>query len=317
MHDRTDALMVGALTMLRRRFALIIIPLLLFLPFSYAIASYWPGNYTARTLLLVQQTTSNNPLSTDQASSVPLLSERIDGLRALLFSEHVLGNVVDDQFGTAIGENEKRLRIQELRRSLWLEPIGNEFLQITYTGKMAQGLGARLEIVLIRFTEALMRQGGRNVGDLLLERRAKELTDAKLTVDQLAAQRDTVPSTQRGEFEKKLSSATLKQEAAQTVYDEYQHQLGSSAPGPGVDLVNSASSMIVVDPPSDPQFPSMSKLYKIALIFGAGVLFSFGLAFAAEMMDPYVRDRRSIAKITGLNFVATIGKIDQTRDGRP
>lgn len=316
IHDRMDALIVGVLNTLRRRRMVIIIPILLFLPFAYAIASYWPGKYTARTLLLVQQSASTNPLSKGQTSPAPLLGERIDGLRALLFSDHVLRNVVDDQVDPAIGEKEKRLLVQELRRSLWLEPIGNEFLQITYTGKMAQGLGAKLENVLIRFTEALMRQSGRNVGDLLLERRASELNGAQRVVDQLTAQRDTVPSAQRGEVDKKISSATLRLETAQQVYDEYHRQLGSSAPGSGMDLLNSASSMIVIDPPSDPQFPSMSKLYKFAIIFCAGILLSFGLVFAAEITDPYVRGRRDISKGTGLDFVATIGKIEQASDGR-
>ncbi|MBT1159335.1 hypothetical protein J1C56_27565 [Aminobacter anthyllidis] len=295
---------------------LIIIPLLLFLPFSYAIASFWPGNYTARTLLLVRQTTSTNPLSKDQTSPTPLLNERIDGLRALLFSDHVLSNVVDDQVDAAIGENQKRLRIQELRRSLWLEPIGNEFLQITYTGKMAPGLGSKLETVLIRFTEALTRQGGRNVGDLLLERRASELNDAKAVVDQLSAQRDAAPSAQRTELDQKLSNAIVKHEAAQNVYDEYHRKLGNSAPISGVDLVNSASNMIVIDPPRDPQFPSMSKLYKFAIVYGAGMLFAIGLVFFAEITDPYVRDRRAISNVTGLRFVATVGTIEQMGDGK-
>jgi hypothetical protein len=70
----------------RRRY-LLLVPVLIMLPMSMMWALYGPRTYVAKSLMLLQEATSTNPLAKDSGGQATRIQERIAGLQALLKSD--------------------------------------------------------------------------------------------------------------------------------------------------------------------------------------------------------------------------------------
>ncbi len=160
----------------RRRY-LLAMPVLLMLPLSLAWALYGPRTYVAKTLMLLQESQSANPLARQEVGQPTRIQERVAGLQALLKSDRVLGNVYRDLSGDTTGNpKDMAIWIREFSQYLSLELIGSDFLEFQLKGGNPRGLGKRLEAVTSRYLEALQpEQNSQFASQVLLDKRKEEM----------------------------------------------------------------------------------------------------------------------------------------------
>ena len=228
---------------MRRRW-LLIVPILFFLPASVGLAYLRGGSYSARSLVMLQETVTSNPLGHETTEpSLDRMAETLKGLRALLVSDYVLGPVVDELNpkpldGKTLNGKTRAAKIQELAKHINVDLLGNDFLEFRLTGGEAKGLGRTLQKVMTNVIAALMAHPGERAGHFVLnaleeklgaaQRRISELDavgkasplfDIKQAEDQLAAYSDR----------KKALSATAKSQPANKVAGEPQAQMPTPA----------------------------------------------------------------------------------------
>jgi hypothetical protein len=163
-----------------RRRILLMVPFLVLLPLGLAFAKFGPKSYVARSLLLLQESGRDNPLARD--AGPVRMQDRIAGLQALLKSDRVLSAAIADLANGEATADAKTLAgsAQDLSSALSLELLGNDFLEFKLKAPHKEGLGRKLEVVTVRFLEALLpAQDVVNVTQLLLDRRKEELDDAE------------------------------------------------------------------------------------------------------------------------------------------
>jgi len=185
-HPASNRQLVGRLmhAAWRRRF-LLIVPALLLIPVSFAIALLVPGTYTAHTLLLLQEGEKGNPLARDAA--VPgSMQQRVAGLEALLKSDQVLIPILD----LPAGVDPKRISraLQDLRKDLTLDLIGSDFISVDLRGPKSDGLGDQLSRILARFFEVLLAENAPNAANVVIQRRRDELQAAENERSRLQAE---------------------------------------------------------------------------------------------------------------------------------
>jgi hypothetical protein len=163
-----------------RRRLLWLIPLAVSVPVSISAAMLLPGGFVARSLVLLQENNAGNPLSREgNSNSSERQQERLPGLRALLTSEYVLGQVLTDLQLGAGDSKQRATQIQELRKRLNLVGVGGDFLEFQLSGGRSAGLGRELATIMIRFFAVLYGQSGISVGDALLAEEETELKAAE------------------------------------------------------------------------------------------------------------------------------------------
>ena len=223
----------------RRRY-LLLVPVLAMIPLSVAAALFLPQGYVAKFVLLLQETAPANPLSRDTVSTPPSpdrMRERLLALRALVGSDYVLGQVVDDIDNTFPKDaKERAAQILALRRAISVDMSGGEVLEFRLAGSQAEGLGHRLEIAVAHLMKALTAQGGTSIGELLIKKREQELEAAtreqatiearfkKLFPDGLQSARQKL-----GELQQRASAAAGELSAVDKEIGELRALLGNAA----------------------------------------------------------------------------------------
>ena len=163
VRDFTDILQLILHAAWRRRY-IICIPVLL-LPILATIASFYvPKSYSTRMSILVQEPAALNPFLEEFALS-PKLKERIKPLQALLKSEHVLEDVLEDL--GEIDENtpakKRALAIDRLANSVNSELVGAEVIKLTLKGSNSEGMARKLTAISNRFVERIVAPGRSSV----------------------------------------------------------------------------------------------------------------------------------------------------------
>jgi capsular polysaccharide biosynthesis protein len=168
----------------RRRF-LLIVPVILMLPASFAVALLVPGIYTAHTLLLLQEGEKGNPLARETAVSGSM-QQRVVGLEALLKSDQVLIPILN----LPAGADPRRVStaLQDLRKDLTLELIGSDFISVDLRGSKSEGLGDKLSRILARFFEVLLAENAPSAANVVIQRRRDELQAAENERSRLQAE---------------------------------------------------------------------------------------------------------------------------------
>ena len=306
-----------------RRRLLLVVPILVMIPMSIAVALLMPRPYVARTLLLLQETHGGNPLAREPRPS--RIQERIGGLEALLKSDQVPSRVVGD---IGVGDDPPgpqavATRIQDLRRALQIELIGTDFLEIRLKGDRSQGLGRELEAVTMRFIEALTAdQGVMSAGQMLVRQRREEAQAAEAALADLRARLSGLlsggldSSAERpqsvdaaAELQQRISAAEREAALAQEAYQTSLRRYGNPGPGRGLNLLNAPERIKVIDPPEDPKLATMSRLLFVLSGLAASVLLGVGLAWAAEMLDQTIRREDELAAAAGVPVVARLPRI--------
>ncbi|WP_060982016.1 GumC family protein [Vibrio splendidus] len=142
--------------MWRQRYV-IVLPILI-LPFvGFGVSKLAPTKYDAHTSMLIQETAKMNPFLEDIAVST-MLKDRLNALRTLLHSRHVLYSVADELQLTRpdMPELEKEEIITDLSQRLSVTQLGKDFLKISLTSHTPAGMEQTLRSVSEHFIEQLL-----------------------------------------------------------------------------------------------------------------------------------------------------------------
>jgi uncharacterized protein involved in exopolysaccharide biosynthesis len=173
----------SALEIAWRRRWLLVVPVLIVLPLSIAAAFIVPSVYASRALLLLQESASDSLAPREATAYGETVRDRIAGLQAFLKSDHVLIPVIEAGWDHKTEINARRMLVdlEELRRRLSLELIGNDFLQFQLRGSKREELRPILEAIISRFLGSLMapEETVLSATQLVKERSAKELETAE------------------------------------------------------------------------------------------------------------------------------------------
>ncbi|MDX2158552.1 MAG: hypothetical protein SFW09_18790 [Hyphomicrobiaceae bacterium] len=137
---------------------LLLIPLIASIPIGIALSYWLPRTFVATTLLLLQEA-GGGPLSGNSMPQQPYQTQdRLNGLQALLKSEHVLKAVVRELRRDKQPRDPKEwsLEIGELQRAISISMLSSEIIEVRLKGPVAEGLGKTLEAITARLLESLM-----------------------------------------------------------------------------------------------------------------------------------------------------------------
>jgi polysaccharide chain length determinant protein (PEP-CTERM system associated) len=140
----------------RRRYV-IAMPILIMPVLGLFISILTPDKYHAHTSLLIQETAKLNPFLEDLAVSSNL-KERMEGLKTLLHSRHILAAVAKETglVTAEVSERELQETIDILSSSLKVTNTGKDLIRIDYKSHTAANMGSILESVSQHFTNQLL-----------------------------------------------------------------------------------------------------------------------------------------------------------------
>ncbi len=136
---------------------LITIPMLTLPIIGLLVGLLSPKHYSSHTSLLIQETAKMNPFLEDFAISA-MLKERMDGLKTLLHSRHILGLVAKERGLTddKTSAFEYDEIIAELSSSLKVKKIGMDLIRIDYKSSQPDGMKETLQVISNHFIEQLL-----------------------------------------------------------------------------------------------------------------------------------------------------------------
>ncbi|MFA0047576.1 GumC family protein [Vibrio sp. 10N.261.51.F11] len=219
MNNLKLRLLVIINAMWRQRYV-IVLPMLI-LPFvGFGVSKLAPTKYDAHTSMLIQETAKMNPFLEDIAVST-MLKDRLNALRTLLHSRHVLYSVADElQLTTPdMPEIEKQEIITDLSQRLTVTQLGKDFLKISLTSNTPNGMEQTLRSVSEHFIEQLLAPERSSIEDssnflkIHIDKRSVELEEAE---EALAAyMNENVQSTPEVQSQSLNRLASLKQTLAE------------------------------------------------------------------------------------------------------
>ncbi len=219
MNNLKLRLLVILNAMWRQRYV-IVLPIFI-LPFvGFGVSKLAPTKYDAHTSMLIQETAKMNPFLEDIAVST-MLKDRLNALRTLLHSRHVLYSVADELQLTSpdMPEVEKQEIITDLSLRLSVTQLGKDFLKISLTSNTPNGMEQTLRAVSEHFIEQLLAPERSSIEDssnflkIHIDKRSAELEEAE---EALAAyMNENVQSTPEVQSQSLNRLASLKQTLAE------------------------------------------------------------------------------------------------------
>jgi capsular polysaccharide biosynthesis protein len=294
-----------------RRRALILTPFLVMLPISIAAALLLPKTYEASTLLMLQEGVRPNPLARDVPAGIQV-QERFPGLEALLRSERVLGQVVEEQ---GYSGADALMRLRDLRDALQVRMIGSDFLEIRLKGGEAAGLGAALQAVTSQLLEALTSsEPGESARALILASHKAAADEAERRLAKLVAQsktdRSDNPARDSDLMIARITAAETAVAEAKARYVEVSARGGSDSARPQtVGLLSAPERIRVLDSPKDPLFPTRSPILYVLFGLVASGLVGVGLAWVAERLDDRIRSAEDLAAAARVPVIAQLPQL--------
>lgn len=209
-----------ALTAAWRRRYIIAIPLLVMPLLALGIGQLTPDIYRSHTSMLIQESAKMNPFLHDIAVETQF-TERINALRTLLKSRHVLSTVarerglIDDKTSDAQSER----IIGQLAASLTVSQTGKDFVTISLSSSKPTGMKELLESVSHHFIEQLLAPERSSIDDssrFLAMHINKRLEELQIAEQALANFQNQNPTTTPEFLNENLSRlAMLKQNLAE------------------------------------------------------------------------------------------------------
>ena len=202
-----------------RRRVLIALPILIMLPLSIIGSRFLPQTYITKSLLVMSETGSDNPLI-KAAGTTERIRDRAPGLQALVKSDRVLLNALHDILGDRMPTDPKRIAqaLKDLDGQLSFEMIGTDFLELQLKGSNPAGLGRKLEAVTSRFLESLVSpdQAAMSATQVLLEKRRDDLTGTEKALARFKEQlgERALAAIAANDTRLKEAQATLQTQAA-------------------------------------------------------------------------------------------------------
>lgn len=205
--------------MWRQRYV-IVMPILI-LPFlGFGVSKLAPTKYDAHTSMLIQETAKMNPFLEDIAVST-MLKDRLNALRTLLHSRHVLYSVAEELQLTApeMSDMEKQQIITDLSQRLSVTQLGKDFLKISLTSNTPTGMEQTLRSVSEHFIEQLLAPERSSIEDsssFLKIHIDKRLAELEASEEALALyMNENVQSTPEVQSQSLNRLASLKQTLAE------------------------------------------------------------------------------------------------------
>lgn len=174
---------IVVLAVLRRRWWLGLLPVVAALPLAFAIVKLAPTKYVTSSIILFQPANRASGWAGSGDMNRQNAQEQLGAVEAWLKSEHVLlellpklrnDNALPDPITTAV-------EMALLRKSLTFELTGNSVLVIRLEGANREGLGRKLEIIVSRLMEGLIRPDADilSASQLIALRRSEAATEAE------------------------------------------------------------------------------------------------------------------------------------------
>lgn len=140
----------------RRRY-IIILPIIILPLFAALISVISPKNYSSHTSMLLQETAKLNPFLEDLAVSA-MLKERINSLKILLHSRHILGSVAIEQglVDESTTPQQHDQVISELSSALKINMVGKNLIRIDYLSSKPEGMKSMLSVVSAHFIDQVL-----------------------------------------------------------------------------------------------------------------------------------------------------------------
>lgn len=137
----------------RRRYV-IALPILVLPVVGGILGSMAPRSYETRMSVLIQDPAKFNPFLEDLSVKTNL-KERMEGLRALLMSRHVLGQVAEDlgMIPPNAPEAQQSAASSELAAGLSVMLLGQEMVEMRYRARSPEGMDRTLTQIGTRFIE--------------------------------------------------------------------------------------------------------------------------------------------------------------------
>jgi capsular polysaccharide biosynthesis protein len=176
--------LIQALDILRRRWLLLLLPLLVALPGAYLYVKLAPVKYAAKSVILLQSANRGTDWNSG-AGGFPRQNaiEQINVIEAWLKSDHVLEELLPQLIDGPLPTNlrEQGIELAKLRNSLTFELVGNAVLEMRLEGSKAEGLGRKLEIIVTRLLEGVLNpeEGILSAEQMILLRRADAAREAE------------------------------------------------------------------------------------------------------------------------------------------
>lgn len=178
----------------RQRYV-ILVPILIMPIFGVIVALTASKQYAAHTSMLIQETSKMNPFLEDLAVSA-MLKERIEALKTLLHSRHILTQVARDLklIDEQSSDFEKDNAIGKLASNLTMSVAGKDLIRIDFRASAPEGMKETLEIVSERFIEQLLAPERSSIQDSArfleehLIKRQKELDQSERALSDFRAE---------------------------------------------------------------------------------------------------------------------------------
>lgn len=340
--------LVATLDIVRKRWPLFVVPVLLGSLLSWLAVQIAPTKYTASSLIMLQA--ANRAPTGTPGSVYGNTVEQVQAVEAWLKSDQILAELAPQMSGYKPPETPvaAMVNLRLLAASLELEVVGNSVLQIRMESDKPEGLGRDLEIVLSRLMEGLTgpEQSIFNAPQFLAMRRKEEVADAEAALMRaVEAHGAESPQQVRANLQRlsaalsdarrRLSSPTdeaieelrsaIAKDPAQVaelerLYAAYQAAADrmEAVDNPAgmsrsnyVSIFTSPQDLLIIGRPKDPiAGESAARRYAIA-----GLLFSIvlgcGLVFMAELMGGVLRTRRDFEAVTKLPILARVPRLGQ------
>lgn len=199
----------------RQRYV-IVIPMLILPIVGLLVANLTPKKYDSHTSMLIQETAKMNPFLEDIAVST-MLKDRINALKTLLHSRHVLYSVAEELelIDSSMSSIEQEQIINDLSQRLMVTQLGKDFLKISLTSNTPDRMEETLKSVSEHFIAQLLAPERSSIEDssnflaIHIEKRREALDDAEQA---LALYRnDNIESTPEIQSQSLNRLAALKQ----------------------------------------------------------------------------------------------------------
>ena len=199
----------------RQRYV-IVIPMLILPIVGLLVANLTPKKYDSHTSMLIQETAKMNPFLEDIAVST-MLKDRINALKTLLHSRHVLYSVAEELelIDSSMSNIEQEEVINDLSQRLMVTQLGKDFLKISLTGNTPERMEETLKSVSEHFIAQLLAPERSSIEDssnflsIHIEKRREALDEAEQA---LALYRnDNIESTPEIQSQSLNRLAALKQ----------------------------------------------------------------------------------------------------------
>jgi hypothetical protein len=149
---------VLVLHVVRRRWRLALLPLLLLVPLAAYLAYATSVKYVSKSVILLQSANRSTTSSGSAAFPRHAVIEQISVIEAWLKSDHILGGLLPQLTEGAVPSDPISLQTELaiLRRALVFELVGNAVLEVRLEGVSSKGLGRKLEIIITRLLEGML-----------------------------------------------------------------------------------------------------------------------------------------------------------------